>query len=318
MERTRTDERPSRMEVATRWGPTRHVRSRPVSTLTAVAGPASRFRCPSPWRAIRSGVRLDVPASAIARGFSNEPAGTHTSRTIMLSELEDLLREAPTDANYRDYATAIVTENVLAKSTLATREKTGRHLRELYALRSDVPAFAILRSLWPDDTEAHPLLAVMCAIARDPLLRSTAEVVLETELGGRLSSADFSEVVKHSFPHRFTGGVLDRIGRNIASSWTQSGHLRGRSVKLRSRARATPVAAAYALYLGHVCGATGSGLFRTLPARLLDVAEGDVRDFARAASRLGWINYRASAGMTEVTFRHLEAIAGGSGRQAGS
>lgn len=226
----------------------------------------------------------------------------------MLTELEAVLGATGRDVTYEDYATAIVDENVLAKSTRATRQKSLRHLRELYALRSDIPLFAGLRALWVADARARPLLALLCAAARDPLLRSTADVVLEASPGTTLAAADFSEAVERSFPGRFTRGVLARIGRNVASSWTQSGHLCGHASKVRSLVQPTPAAVAYALHLGHLQEDTGTALFRTLWVRLLDTSETDVRELAGAASRLGWVGYRASAGMTEVTFRHLEAL----------
>ncbi len=239
--------------------------------------------------------------------MSNEPAGTHTSRTIMLDELRALLAGCARDAAYEDYAAAVVVTNVLGKSTLATRKKSLRHLRELYSLRADVPVFAGLRSLWWDDAVSRPLLAVLCAATRDPLLRATADVVLDAPVGTRLGAGDLANDIDEAFLHRFAAGVRARIGRNVASSWTQSGHLGGRTNKIRMQARATPAAAAYALYLGHLADETGSALFRTLWARLLDVPEGSVRDLAAGASRLGWITYRSAAAMTEVTFRHLES-----------
>jgi hypothetical protein len=137
-------------------------------------------------------------------------------------------------------------------------------------------------------------------------LRATADVVLDAPVGTPLAAGELADAIGEAFPHRFAPGVRERIGRNAASSWTQSGHLAGRTKKVRTRARATPVAAAYALFLGHLSDETGTGLFRTLWARLLDVPEGSVRDLAAGASRLGWVTYRSAAGMTEVTFRHLE------------
>lgn len=263
-----------------------------------------------PYRRGIVGMRMHVPPRALAAGLSNEPAGTHTSRTIMLDELGVLLASCRADATYEDYATAIVDANVLRKATLSTRKKSLRHLRELYALRADVPVFAALRGLWGDDPPARPLLAVLCAAARDPLLRCTAEVVADTSPGSTVQAVQFADAVEAVFPHRFGPGVRARIGRNAASSWTQSGHLRGRVRKVRVHAKATPASAAYALYLGHLCDETGNSLFRTNWAKLLDVSEHDARDLAAAASRLGWIAYRSAAGMTEVTFRHLEAIDG--------
>lgn len=252
-------------------------------------------------------MRVDLPTRALDAGMSNEPAGTHTSRTIMLDELTALLASCPPNAEYEDYAAAVVDANVLGKSTLATRKKSLRHLRELYALRADVPVFAGLRILWWDDPMSRPLLAVLCAAARDPLLRVTADVVIDTPPGNRLGAAQLAEAVESAFSYRFAAGVRRRIGRNAASSWTQSRHLRGRTNKVRIQARATPAAVAYALYLGHLAGETGTALLRTLWSRLLDVPEGQLRDLAAGASRLGWITYRSAAAMTEVTFRHLES-----------
>jgi len=254
-------------------------------------------------------MRVDVSAAALAAGFSNDPAGTHTSRTIMLGELRSLLVATRGDATYDDYVNSIVGDNALGKATSSTRQKSLRHLRELYALRSTVPAFAGLRALWSAEESAQALLAMLCSVARDPLLRSTAAVILDAAPGMSLAAPDFAEAVGHSFPGRFTPGVLARIGRNVASSWTQSGHLRGRARKIRAHAIASPVAVAYALYLGHLGDESGNRLFATLWARLLDASESDVRALAQRASRMGWVGYRASAGMTEVTFRHLDSLA---------
>lgn len=253
-------------------------------------------------------MRIELAPGAIAAGMSNEPSGTHTSRTIMLEELAALLASCPRDATYNDYASAVVNSNVLGKATLATRKKSLRHLRELYALQTDVPVFAGMRRLWWDDPAARPLLAILCAAARDPLLRCTSETVLDTPPGGVVTAVQMAEVVETAFPHRFAPGVRARIGRNVASSWTQSGHLRGRDRKVRVEPRATPAAAAYALYLGHLGDATGTALFRTVWAQVLDLPEHEARELAAAASRLGWIAYRSAAEMTEVTFRHLDAM----------
>jgi hypothetical protein len=255
-------------------------------------------------------VMIGLSPRALAAGMSNQPAGTHTSRTIMLKELEALLASCRADATYEDYATAIVDANVLRKATLSTRKKSLRHLRELYALRADVPIFAALRGLWGDDPIARPLLAVLCAAARDPLLRCTSEVVADALPGSTVQPVQLADAVEAAFPNRFAPGVRARIGRNAASSWTQSGHLRGRVRKVRVQAHATPASTAYALYLGHLGDETGNSLFRTGWAKLLDVSERDARDLAADASRLGWITYRSAAEMTEVTFRHLDAIDG--------
>src|SRR5439155_16338040 len=105
-------------------------------------------------------------------------------------EIALLLSSCPHDATYEDYAAAVVEANVLGKATLATRRKSLRHLRELYGLRADVPVFAGMRSLWWDDTASRPLLAVLCAVARDPLLRATADVVIDAPASSHVGATD--------------------------------------------------------------------------------------------------------------------------------
>ena len=260
-------------------------------------------------------MRVDLSPSLVAAGASNEPAGTHTSRTMMFDELDALLYGTPRDASYDDYSTAIIEDNILGKRTLATRGKSLRHLRELYALRGSVPLFGALRLLWHEDAGARPLLALMCAVARDPLVRCGVELIRETRIGTELASEDFTSAVQSAFPERFSPGVRDRIGRNLASTWTQSGHLvaAGKSAaKVRSRVTVTSMAATYALYLGHLDGKAGPALLEGTWADILDADSAVMRAMAETAARGSWLELAASGGMLQIGFDHLDdALRGG-------
>ena len=61
---------------------------------------------------------------------------------------------------------------------------------------------------------------------------------------------------------RLNSETLDKVVRNAASSWTQAGHLRGRGRKTRQQVQATPVVAAYALFIGFATGRRGSSVVR--------------------------------------------------------
>jgi len=65
-----------------------------------------------------------------ACGFKLVRGGTHNSRTMMLAELQMVLRAVDENATAPDYAEAIVTRNVLAKDTVSTRKKTLEHLKD--------------------------------------------------------------------------------------------------------------------------------------------------------------------------------------------
>ena len=105
---------------------------------------------------------------------------THASKTMMLSELSLLLEAVPIDGSEDDYRSAVLEDNVLLKKSDSTRKKSLRHLRELYGLDGQDLLFTVLRTLYNHDPTSLPLLALLTAVARDSLLRSTAPLILET------------------------------------------------------------------------------------------------------------------------------------------
>ncbi len=229
--------------------------------------------------------------------------GPHTSRTMMLTEVEHLFAETPAQASLADYREAIVDENVLGKATAASRQRVFRALRELYALEPEEPAFRALRWLWDDSGSSHRLLALLTVLRRDSLLRVTAPVVLAKAEGAPVSAADLSDALGDG--PEFSQDFIDKIGRYTASTWTQSGHLRGRVNKTRARAECTPVTAAFAALLGHLDGVAGLALFETSYARACDRSPYALRDLAYEASQRGLIEYREVGTVLEITFRRL-------------
>lgn len=249
---------------------------------------------------------FQVPEGALQYGFMNDPVGTHGSRTIMLKELRLLLSSCPRPADYEGFRLAIVEENVLMKNTVTTRKESFRRLREMYALDENVILFRALRDLWDESPDGQPLIALLCATARDPILRGTAELILSVAKGEPVTPQMIEKVTDEAFPGRYNPTMLANIGRHAASSWQQSGHLKGRLHKVRDRAAATPASTAYALLLAHLCGNRGEAMFSTLWARLLDAPQHSLYELATQASRLGWLEYRHTGSVTEITFRHLQ------------
>ncbi len=238
-------------------------------------------------------------------GFRFGARSTHTSRTIMLEELSLLLAECSPNSMREDYTTAIVNHNCLGKQTASNRKLTSQRMREIYGLDPSLTVFRILRHYWDIDEQGRPLLALLTALARDPLLRVTSIPILEMEFGEEFSRRQMTDVVQNSAGNRFNGNTLDSVVRNASSSWTQSGHLEGRVHKVRRQVDPTPAATAYALCLGYLLGIRGSGLFKTLFAKVLDRSQQDLIHLAKEAKRLGFIDMSYSGGIVDISIDRL-------------
>ena len=248
------------------------------------------------------------PAKA---GLRYGAKGTHTSRTMMLADLSELLAVVSSDAARADYAAAIIDENVLGKATAATRRLSNQRLGELYALDPRIPIFRILRRLWPMDTSGRPVVAMLCALARDPLLRSTAPYVLALPVGAELDRVRFRDTLRQSVGRRLNDAVLDQAARKCASSWTQSGHFAGRMRKIRRRVVPTPGSVAMAFWLGAKEGLTGRALLDNRWTRVLDHPGAALMPVALKARQLGLIHVRAGGGIVEIDARWLDPAMGG-------
>ncbi|MGA3217064.1 MAG: hypothetical protein ABSD97_15400 [Acidimicrobiales bacterium] len=238
---------------------------------------------------------------------ANHSGGATTSHTIVVLALEALLAAVGTAGTFADFQRAVLEDNVLGKDTIGARRRTLRYLRELYVLHEDSLLFRALGDLWNDDSAGHRPLAGLCALARDPLFRASAQAIFDSDLGDEVTSADLADAVMKSFPESYSESTLAKIGRNTSSSWEQTGHLEAvtRTTKVRHRAVCTPATTAFALFLGHLDGLAGRSLFDTVWAQMLDQPRAHLIDLAKVASQRSLIDFRHSGGITEVGFGYL-------------
>ena len=241
----------------------------------------------------------------IKAGFRIGDKGTHTSRTIMFKELDLLFEDQEQGVPREAYVSAIIDQNCLGKQTVSTRKLTCQRLSELYGLDPSIPLFRILRYLWQVDETGRPLLALLTALSRDPLLRVTSPPILQLNTGEELMRQKLTDALRQSVRNRLNNGTLDTVVRNISSSWTQSGHLTGRVRKYRQKVNPTPIVTTYALVLGYILGVRGSGLFNTLWAKVLDTPHEELVSLTTDAKRLGFLDLSQAGGVVEVSFTRL-------------
>lgn len=235
-------------------------------------------------------------------GIKSGDRGAHTSRTMMFAELEQLLETCPSGTGRESFREAIIDDNVLGKSTYATRKLTFQRLSELYALDEGIPIFRYLRKVWSADPSGRRLLAFLCAYARDPLLRATEEAVLPASEGSSVGSAQIDEWLEKVIGPRLNDSIRNKVARNTASTWTQSGHLVGRTNKKRTHVKATFGPAAFALFLGYLEGRRATRLFDTKWTRLLEASQRGLEVLVSEASRRRMLHFISAGNIVEVSF----------------
>jgi hypothetical protein len=239
-------------------------------------------------------------------GMAFPKGSPHVSRTMMLAELGLLLEYVTNPNASRDnYIRAIVEDNCLGKRTEKNRQISKRYLLELYSLDRETLLFRALLFFWQRDAQGRPLLALLCAYARDTLLRASAKYILPLAEGALVTRENTEEFLEQLAPGRYSPGKLASNAKNLNSTWTQSGHLAGRVRKIRSRVTPTAGSVAYALLLAHVAGGRGPALLQSEYLKALDCPPDRAVELAEEASRRGWLVWKRVGDVIEVCFPGL-------------
>ena len=252
----------------------------------------------------------ELTPAAITFGGSNTYSGVSTSRTLMLRELTSLFATVPAASSIDDYKYAIITQNVLLKPSAVTRSKTYSYLRDRFGLNPDIPIFSSLRLLWERDPAGQPLMALLVAAFRDPVLRSTIPLVIQRSPYQPILSPEFAEQINLAFPGKLRDKTLKSTGENTTSTYKQSGHLSGKSHCIRQRVTPTPGSTTLAFLLASLNGSGGTALFDTEWVQILDSPNESLLAEARIAASRGWLEYRHAGDVLEITFRQLKSAVG--------
>jgi hypothetical protein len=239
-------------------------------------------------------------------GFKFGRNGAHSARSMMIEELKELLFARDETATKQDYEDDIVNFNILHKPTEKSRALTFRHIVDLYGMSMDLPLFNIFRQWWELSENAQPILALQLAIARDPILRGSASVILPLHLGEHLPRETVEQHLANDDPDRFSPTSLKSFAQNINGTWTQAGYLEGKAKKFRAQPKATYVNIAYALFLAHCHGLSGQRMFDSFWCQMLAQDKEHLFELAHRASLRGLINFKQISEVIEVTFPNID------------
>lgn len=240
-------------------------------------------------------------------GMKLSGGGAHQSKTMMFRELEALIGTGASTPE--EFRSAAIDENAIGKATSNTRRLTFRHLASLYGLVDQPPLTKVLMRMWKSDIQGRRLRALLVALARDPLLRETAPLVMTGSVGQSLQRPLFEEAFVAAFPERFSEKMLRSLAQNCASSWTQSGHLKGAVKKLRQRVTPTPPTVAFAALIATASGFGGPAILSSGWMMVLDLSPEQALDALRRAEAIGLARVRSAGDVTEISVRQPMATA---------
>ena len=152
------------------------------------------------------------------------------------------------------------------------------------------------------DPQSAPLLSLLAAWTRDPLLRATTLAILDTEVGVEVTREALQRALTETFPGQYSPLNIAKVARNAASSWTQSGHFSGYTKKVRCRVQPGSVAVTLALLLGYVSAWHGEQLFASPWCQLLDLTGPQARSLAAQAHREELLTMKAIGSVVEINF----------------
>ena len=233
--------------------------------------------------------------------------GAHQSKTMMFHELEALMETGAVTPE--ELRLAAIEENAIGKATSNTRRLTYRHLASLYGLVDQPPLTKALMRMWKRDVQGRRLQALLVALARDPLLRGTGSVIMTGSVGQSLQWPLFGQAFVEAYPERFSEKMLRSLAQNCASSWTQSGHLKGAIKKIRQRVTPTPPTVAFAALIATASGFGGPSILSSGWMRVLDLAPEQALDALRRAEAIGLARVRSAGDVTEISVRQPMAAA---------
>jgi hypothetical protein len=178
-------------------------------------------------------------------------------------------------------------------------------MHEMYSLETEVAVFRLFRLFWDLDEKSRPVLALFTALARDPILRISANTILALPIGQEMNRQSAFTALADSLQNRMNESTIDKVLRNTSASWTQSGHLQGRVRKIRCAISPTIISVTFALLLGYMLGYRGENLMSTLWAKLLDTSPANIMEIAVDAKRMGLLEMSQSGGIVTISFNSL-------------
>ena len=183
-------------------------------------------------------------------GFRHERGGPHLARTMMMDELKLLFSFVDQlDAEKDLYLRSIVKDNCLNKRSDRTTNSNGTPPYETFMVWTRAShCFDVFAISGSETKKGSPFWPYLSLLQEIQILKSSIPFIQSYAIGQRVTREALEDYIDNLETGRFSPATLKSTAQNINSSWTQSGHLKGRLKKFDQRPRPHP-----ALPLLHCC-----------------------------------------------------------------
>jgi len=138
---------------------------------------------------------------------------------------------------------------------------------------------------------------------------ATAQPILSMAKDSEFNRASLRRALLSFAGERLNESTLDKVVRNAASSWSQSGHLAGRTFKFRRIVQPTPATVAFALYLGTAAGFHGEEVLSSAWLKVLDCDTSTAMELSAVAKKMSLLDLKMAGGIFELNTDRLDPYA---------
>lgn len=225
----------------------------------------------------------------------------HTSRTIMFSELSQVMDHYIEGRDFNE----ILNANVYNKLSNRNLLKTNRYLSQLYGFNKEDLLFRGFKHYWIlVDNEKKNILSLLFALSNDFLLSESIDLVINTKVGKKVAVDMFDENIENYHHGRYSDKTRRSAAQNVASSWKQAGYINGRSKNIRVQPVQDYFTVAFALFLSYMHGDRGEYVLSSKWVKALNLNSEELRYLIKEATKRDLLQYQYGGNVTVISFEN--------------
>lgn len=225
----------------------------------------------------------------------------HTSRTIMFSELSQVMNHGLEDNNFNE----ILNSNVSNKLSNRNLLKTNRYLKQLYGFDKEDIMFKCFKHYWTlVDNESKSIITLLFALSNDYLLSESIDVIINTKTGDMVSVVRIEDNIEKYHQGKYSNNTTRSAAQNIASSWKQAGYITGKVKNIRVKPVQDHYTVAFALLLSYLHGDRGGFILLSKWLKALSLNTEELRELIKEAAKRDLLQYQYGGNITVISFEN--------------